>query len=1577
MHPVQNSHAAAVWTMLIAPVSDNDRRALSSTNKPSNSSLSSSFPCRPSRHWGPNMLEKASQSPKSARRAPSSTFGDIFLGRTTRSEIPVLESFIEDEEEAIMRTLSEHPESSPQLETERLNSRVNPSTFSLSSSWPLISVSLSLEVERHVLRSGWLNKQSDHLKSWNRRFFVLIERIHSPTKTRWTSLQYYKSDQCGRIRGDIPIQNASPAETAYQEACDADDFYRHPITTRFVGQEESKRPYCFEVGRGHIHFLCQALDEDDVSAWVYELQAIAQGHPVDSPASIRAFPQPAQVDQTNMEEDRTRDSVWLSESYLGRRMHETSSWRASSSVSSMRLARKQPGRPRMDSTDVATLLSHQSDTPKPHAEIEICFVAELRRLLNDSNSQESTICSNFVKSFSFDASHSIAPFARLRAFHGNITEMILRDHSLRMLELVQDKTPDSDHLFALIRTCTYRHLEQCILLPIRAKLEAYLSHEYHAQDIQLYRKTQWLKGKDQFFFHIPDHHLSPREWHRAAKVLRTITTTFSPTARYQILVKTIQKIKSTYSREHNDVLKYEDLLPIFTFVTVNSGVEYLASIWVLLSELNMCFRSEESDRNIKLLKDALSFIESVQTPPELEDVFKDSVTVTIDGDLSSFLSLEPEPTYRYGVSIASLSAQGLASFGTIIGEGFVLMTLNGQNVLFWSYSDVLNLLTGSTHSHKFSFIASESYSMILQTNKILWNESLLNACKRGDIGCVQMLLANGADVNYAGHDCRRTALHVAVEALKLNVVSYLLQHGALSSKIDDYGRTPLHMVGLSSRSPCDPTWDTQIAIVVRKLLHHGSHHHNVDMFGNTALMLLAANGYLSGIDIFIEARHDVELDARNWTHGMTALMMAAQRGHYQVVQALLDYGAKVDCRTLDGETALHFAASVARRNICELLVEHGAAVNITNKAGISPLMLALCQGNCHKLIRSDSLDLSCRNTATFTQVVAESSSKYGKYRIGSQKYNQADENHSFVSFEAAWDTVRYLLAARSDTSTVCKAFFRPADYAAKFANDSLFKLIQATDDSCEPSKLCNSTSEDETSLDIHQPIEAILLAVVESDRVDWDDVAALLCYWEASRRWDVVIHSLQSILGATSSKKSKRSLRMVLQILHRMVMLLQYNTGKDPGYAKDLHCLISFAYKQAQTQDPQAVFWIKTHSLLPRYQEAYKLGQRQHLQMFYMSHQIYEKIHVFLRRCKFSSANLAFLVDSQVTDLSDDDADDDIDDALIMDPLSNNFGRMSLTPTLRSSTSCENPQSRDASMELDQAIKDRLSMAGVWPHQKREIEDPTCVENHMLPKSVLPSFRKCAFHSRFSFAFQCSNQICLLDLEPMAVAQQLTLLQHYYFTRVRASEITASRRDADQTPGYDRLRKLHYHISMWVVSQILVRDDADQRAQLLEFFGRVANYCLSPLQNFDGFMTIINASNDSSIHRLKKTWDKLPLRSYQLWRTLNQFTQKAARTMIRAMEEASPPCVPYLGTVLQQLIALQECPAYCVLKKSLNINKFRYRNAILQKVIECQNVPFLIPMDAHVLRMLCSPPSFANQEAAFQRSLVVETRAQR
>jgi len=57
-----------------------------------------------------------------------------------------------------------------------------------------------------------------------------------------------------------------------------------------------------------------------------------------------------------------------------------------------------------------------------------------------------------------------------------------------------------------------------------------------------------------------------------------------------------------------------------------------------------------------------------------------------------------------------------------------------------------------------------------------------------------------------------------------------------------------------------------------------------------------------------------------WAYsGDTALMLASEMGHLEVVKLLLDKGAKVDAKTKSGKTALDIAIQNGHSRIAELL----------------------------------------------------------------------------------------------------------------------------------------------------------------------------------------------------------------------------------------------------------------------------------------------------------------------------------------------------------------------------------------------------------------------------------------------------------------------------------------------------------------------------------------------------------------------------------------------------------------------------------------------------------------------------------
>src|SRR5262245_5225331 len=75
------------------------------------------------------------------------------------------------------------------------------------------------------------------------------------------------------------------------------------------------------------------------------------------------------------------------------------------------------------------------------------------------------------------------------------------------------------------------------------------------------------------------------------------------------------------------------------------------------------------------------------------------------------------------------------------------------------------------------------------------------------------------------------------------------------------------------------------------------------------------------------------------------LLEAAENGDRIAVSRLLDEGAGVDTRAVDGTTALHWAVRADRLDTVRLLLESGADAAAADRYGVTPLYLAAENGN--------------------------------------------------------------------------------------------------------------------------------------------------------------------------------------------------------------------------------------------------------------------------------------------------------------------------------------------------------------------------------------------------------------------------------------------------------------------------------------------------------------------------------------------------------------------------------------------------------------------------------------------------------
>ncbi|OQA31190.1 MAG: Ankyrin repeats (3 copies) [Betaproteobacteria bacterium ADurb.Bin341] len=72
-------------------------------------------------------------------------------------------------------------------------------------------------------------------------------------------------------------------------------------------------------------------------------------------------------------------------------------------------------------------------------------------------------------------------------------------------------------------------------------------------------------------------------------------------------------------------------------------------------------------------------------------------------------------------------------------------------------------------------------------------------------------------------------------------------------------------------------------------------------------------------------------------NGKTLLHYAANRGYVEIVQLLLEHGAKLDVQDKNKKTPLHEAMAYHHDKVARLLIEKGANVNLRDKEGKTPL----------------------------------------------------------------------------------------------------------------------------------------------------------------------------------------------------------------------------------------------------------------------------------------------------------------------------------------------------------------------------------------------------------------------------------------------------------------------------------------------------------------------------------------------------------------------------------------------------------------------------------------------------------------
>ncbi|KAK7056677.1 cell division cycle-related protein [Paramarasmius palmivorus] len=174
---------------------------------------------------------------------------------------------------------------------------------------------------------------------------------------------------------------------------------------------------------------------------------------------------------------------------------------------------------------------------------------------------------------------------------------------------------------------------------------------------------------------------------------------------------------------------------------------------------------------------------------------------------------------------------------------------------------------------------------------------------------------------------------------------------------------------------------------------------------------------------------------------------------------------------------------------------------------------------------------------------------------------------------------------------------------------------------------------------------------------------------------------------------------------------------------------------------------------------------------------------------------------------------------------------------------------------------------------------------------------------------KANRKLKLLDIEPLELARQLTLLESQLYQKIRPMECLQRARE-QKSENMDNIAfviQTSNRIADWVAESVLSKDDSRRRAATVKHLISVADRCRT-LNNFSTMIAIISGLNTPPIRRLKRTWEQVSQR-YMAQFGACEVTLDSNRNFNKyrsMLNSVVPPCVPFIGVFLSTLQFIQD-----------------------------------------------------------------------
>jgi hypothetical protein len=233
-------------------------------------------------------------------------------------------------------------------------------------------------------------------------------------------------------------------------------------------------------------------------------------------------------------------------------------------------------------------------------------------------------------------------------------------------------------------------------------------------------------------------------------------------------------------------------------------------------------------------------------------------------------------------------------------------------------------------------------------------------------------------------------------------------------------------------------------------------------------------------------------------------------------------------------------------------------------------------------------------------------------------------------------------------------------------------------------------------------------------------------------------------------------------------------------------------------------------------------------------------------------------------------------------------------------------------------------------------------------------------------------QYNLVDFEPEVVSEQLTLIEHNLFCRIKRTELIDSKQVT-----YSNLKDLQAFSMHWMdfaISQVVSSSSIDEARKKIAILIDISTH-MKKIRNYNGMFEILTILESTSVYRLKSAWAGLdPLRIEKHAALKALYASKDGFITFRTFLKTTGsqfPSLPYLGLYLKDIIYIMQLPTYTA-PGIVNLIKMNSLAAKLVDIHSSQGTPYHFVEDAYVIQSLRSTPLYASEDSQYNASIALE-----